>query len=172
MINSVTLVGRVTKDLELKYSQSGVAVCKFNLAVNRNFKGKDGEQQADFPMILTFRKTAENAANYLRKGSLVGVTGRIQTGSYDDKDGRRVFTTEIIADSVQFLEPKSSNTNNAPSGQSNGGQQSGYTNTPNQSYNAQNQRNMANNGMSGQGYDDPFATNAGPLEIDDSDLPF
>lgn len=156
MINSVTLVGRVTKDLDLKYSQSGVAVCKFNLAVNRNFKSKDGEQQADFPMILTFRKTAENAANYLRKGSLVGVTGRIQTGSYDNKDGQRVFTTEIVADSVQFLEPKPSNTQNTQNNASTGYGQASNTNTPNYNSNANTGRNLSNGGVSGQGYGDPF----------------
>lgn len=171
MINSVTLVGRVTKDLELKYSQGGVAVCKFNLAVNRNFKSKDGEQGADYPMILTFNKTAENAANYLRKGSLVGVTGRIQTGSYEDKDGRRVFTTEILADSVQFLEPKSSNTNNAPSNQYNGYQQQGNTNTPNQQQNAQNRQETTHNQAHGQ-VNDPFSVQGGPITVSDDDLPF
>lgn len=171
MINSVTLVGRVTKDLELKYSQGGVAVCKFNLAVNRNFKSKDGQQEADFPMILTFRKTAENAANFLRKGSLVGVTGRIQTGSYEDKDGRRVFTTEILADSVQFLEPKSSNTNNAPSNQSNSYQQQPNTNTPNQQQNTRNRQETTSGGAYGQA-NDPFSTQGGPVEVSDDDLPF
>ena len=169
MINSVTLVGRVTKDLELKYSPSGVAVCKFNLAVNRNFKSKDGEQQADFPMILTFRKTAENAANFLRKGSLVGVTGRIQTGSYENKEGQRVFTTEIMADSVQFLEPRNSNSNNVSSNQSNGAQTSGRENTPNQTKNAQNRQETTPEPTYGQS--DPFSLGGGSVDASD-DLPF
>lgn len=164
MINSVTLVGRVTKDLELKYSQSGVAVCKFNLAVNRNFKSKDGEQQADFPMILTFRKTAENAANYLRKGSLVGITGRIQTGSYDNKEGQRIFTTEILADSVQFLEPKSSNQQNAQNNASTGYGQQSNINTPNYNSNGGNQPNLSNG--------DLFGGQGGPVNVSGDDLPF
>lgn len=171
MINRVVLVGRLTKDPELKYTQGGVAVTRFTLACNRPFK-TNGEQEADFINCVAWRKTAENTANFLKKGSLTGIEGRIQTSSFDGKDGNRVFMTEVVADSVQFLEPKSSNTGNAPSNQSNGNQQSGYTNTPNKSYNTQNQQNMSNNGMSGQAYDDPFANNAGPLEISDDDLPF
>lgn len=164
MINNITLVGRVTKDLELKYSQSGVAVCRFNLAVNRTFKDSSGEQQADFPTILAFRKTAENAANYLRKGSLVGVTGRIQTGSYDGQDGKRVFTTEVVADSVQFLEPRNSNAENTSSNQSNGGQAPRDTNTPNYQPDAQNREETTSQ--------DPFSTGGGPIEVSDDDLPF
>lgn len=172
MINRWVGVGRLTKDPELKYTQGGVAVCRFTLACNRPFKGQDGKQEADFINCVTWRKQAENTANFLRKGSLTGVEGRIQTSSFDGKDGNRVFMTEVVADSVQFLEPKYSNTNNAPSNQSNSYQQQGYTNTPNQSYNAQNQQNMSNGGMSGQGYDDPFAVNGAPIDISDSDLPF
>ncbi len=172
MINRWVGVGRLTKDPELKYTQSGVAVCRFTLAVNRTFTNQAGEREADFINCVTWRKQAENTANFLRKGSLTGIEGRIQTSSFDGKDGNRVFMTEIVADSVQFLEPKSSNSNNAPSNQSSGYQQQGYTNTPNQSYNAQNQQNMSNNGMSGQGYDDPFANNQEPITVSDDDLPF
>ncbi|WP_342505890.1 single-stranded DNA-binding protein [Sporosarcina sp. FSL K6-2383] len=160
MINRVVLVGRITKDLELKYSQSGVAVCRFNLAVNRTFKNANGEQEADFPSILTFRKTAENVANHLHKGSLVGIDGRIQTGSYE-KDGVRVYTTEILADSVQFLEPRNSNTGNTPTNQSNGGQQYGNTNTPNYQQGGQNRQETTQN--------DPFDT---PPSYGDDSLPF
>ena len=107
MMNRTVLVGRLTKDPDLRYSASGTAVCKFTLAVNRNFKTQDG-QDADFIQVVCFKKSAENVANFLKKGSLAGVDGRIQTGTYDDKDGRRVYTTDVLADSVQFLEPKSS----------------------------------------------------------------
>ena len=113
MINRVVLVGRLTKDPSLSYTQSGIAVCRFTLACNRPFKSEGGEQQADFINCVAWRKQAENVANYLRKGSLAGVDGRIQTGSFEGQDGKRVFTTEVVADSTQFLEPKPSNANNA-----------------------------------------------------------
>ena len=103
-MNNVSLVGRITKDLELKYSPSGMAYCKFTLAVNRQFK-KEGQPDADFLPVTVFNKQAENLANYMSKGSQIGVNGQIQTGSYE-KDGLTVFTTDIIAQSVQFLEPK------------------------------------------------------------------
>ena len=171
MINTVVLTGRLTKDPELKFLQSGIAVCRFTLAVNRTFKS-EGQPDADFVNCVAWRKQAENLANFLKKGSLAGVEGRIQTSSFDGKDGNRVFVTEVVANSVQFLEPKSSNSNNAPSNQNNGYQQQGYTNTSNQTYNGGNQQNMTNNGMSGQGYQDPFANNNEPITVSDDDLPF
>lgn len=106
MINRVVLVGRLTKDPELKHTQSGVAVTRFTLACNRSFKSQNGEQEADFINCVVWRKQAENVSTYLRKGSLTGVEGRIQTSSFDGKDGKRVFMTEVVADSVQFLEPR------------------------------------------------------------------
>lgn len=112
MINSVVLVGRLTKDPDLKYTPSGVAVARFTLAVNRPFNNAAGEKEADFINIQVWRKPAENAANFLKKGSLAGIQGRIQTGSYE-KDGARVYTTEVVADSVQFLEPKGAGNNNS-----------------------------------------------------------
>lgn len=107
MINRVVLVGRLTRDPELKYTQSGIAVVRFTLAVNRTFKNANGEQEADFINCVAWRKQAENTANFLKKGSLAGIDGRIQTSSFDGKDGNRVFMTEVVADSVQFLEPRS-----------------------------------------------------------------
>lgn len=112
MINRAVLVGRLTKDPELKYTPSGAAVARFTLAVNRNFVSASGEKETDFIQVQVWRKQAENVANFLKKGSLAGVEGRIQTGSYEGQDGKRVYTTEIVADSVQFLEPKSSNQSN------------------------------------------------------------
>lgn len=105
MINRVVLVGRLTKDIELRYTPNGIAVGRFTLAVNRTFSNQSGEREADFISCVVWRKQAENAANYLKKGHLAGVEGRIQTGSYE-KDGKRVYTTEIMVDSIQFLEPK------------------------------------------------------------------
>jgi single-strand DNA-binding protein len=113
MMNRVVLVGRLTRDPELKYTPSGVAVATFTLAVNRPFKNESGEQQADFINIVIWRKQAENAANYLKKGSLAGVDGHIQTRNYE-KDGKKVYITEVVADSVQFLEPKNSKGNYQP----------------------------------------------------------
>lgn len=106
MMNRVVLVGRLTKDIDLRYTPNGVAVANFTLAVNRPFKTQDGEQQADFVQVQVWRKPAENAANFLKKGSLCGVDGRIQTRNFEGQDGKRVYVTEVVADSVQFLEPK------------------------------------------------------------------
>ena len=106
MINRVVLVGRLTKDPELKYTPSGIAMARFTLAVNRTFTNQQGEKEADFINCLVWRKQAENTANYLKKGSLAGVEGRIQTGSYEGQDGKRVYTTDVVVDSVQFLEPR------------------------------------------------------------------
>lgn len=108
MINRVVLVGRLTKDPELKYTANGIAVVSFSLAVNRPFSNQQGEREADFINCVVWRKQAENVANYLRKGSLAGVEGRIQTRRYEAQDGRQVYVTEVLADSVQFLEPKNS----------------------------------------------------------------
>ncbi|OHR58563.1 single-stranded DNA-binding protein, partial [Staphylococcus sp. HMSC070A02] len=112
MINRVVLVGRLTKDPEFRTTQSGVDVATFTLAVNRNFKDKNGEQQADFINCVVFRKQAENVNNYLNKGSLAGVDGRLQSRSYENNEGRRVFVTEVVCDSVQFLEPKNTQSSN------------------------------------------------------------
>ena len=109
MINNSTIVGRLTRDPDLRYSQTGKAVCNFTLATNRPFKNAQGENEADFIKCLTYGKQAENLANYMRKGSLVGVEGRIQTGSYTNKDGNKVYTTEVVANQVSFLDNKKDN---------------------------------------------------------------
>ena len=114
MINNTTLVGRLTKDPELKYTPNGVAVANFTLAVNRSFTNADGEREADFINCIVWRKPAENTANFLKKGSLAGVVGRIQTRNFEGEDGRRVYMTEVVAESVQFLEPRGSNSDSKP----------------------------------------------------------
>ena len=106
MINRVVLVGRLTKDPELRYTPNGVPVATFTLAVNRPFANAQGEREADFILCVVWRKAAENVANFLKKGSLAGVDGRIQTRSYDNQEGRRVYVTEVVAESVQFLRTK------------------------------------------------------------------
>ena len=105
MLNRVTLVGRLTKDAELRRTSNGKAVASFTLAVNRNFKTGDG-QEADFISIVAWGKVAENTANYCSKGSLVSIDGRLQTRNYENNQGQKVFVTEVVADSVQFIETK------------------------------------------------------------------
>src|SRR5699024_9412373 len=109
MMNSVNIVGRLVRDIDLRYTPSGVAVGNGTVAANRPFKNQAGENEADFINIVIWRKAAENTANYTSKGSLVGVTGRLQSRRYDDKDGKTVFVTEVDAESVQFLDSKSDN---------------------------------------------------------------
>lgn len=109
-MNSVALIGRLTRDPEVRYSTGGnqMAIAKFTIAVDRERNSKEGEQSADFIGITCFGKTAELVEKYIGKGRLVGITGRIQTGSYE-KDGRKVYTTDVIADRVQFLDRSASN---------------------------------------------------------------
>ncbi len=102
-MNSVNLIGRLTKDPQIRYTQDGLAIANFAVAINR-MKRQGQEDQADFPRVKTFGKTAENCDRYLAKGRLVAVQGRIQTGSYQNKNGDTVYTTDVIADRVQFLE--------------------------------------------------------------------
>lgn len=164
MINRVVLVGRLTKDPELKYTQTGVAVTRYTLAVNRTFSSKSGEREADFINCVTWRKQAENTANFLKKGSLTGIEGRIQTSNFDGQDGKRVFMTEVVADSVQFLESRGT-TENRSSGQQN--EQPYYqSQQPTQQYQQSNQQNYSRTD------NDPFSTGGGPIEVSDDDLPF
>ncbi|MFS8984116.1 single-stranded DNA-binding protein [Streptococcus parasanguinis] len=104
MLNSTCLVGRLTKDVELKYTPSNQAVATFSLAVNRPFKSQNGEREADFINCVIWRQQAENLANWAKKGALIGITGRIQTRSYENQQGQRVYVTEVVADNFQLLE--------------------------------------------------------------------
>src|SRR5699024_3680145 len=113
MINRTVLAGRLVRDPELRYTSNGVAVSNFTLACNRPFKNQDGDQEADFIQIVAWRKQAENIANYMKKGSLVGIDGRIQTRSYEGQDGKMIYVTEVLAENIQFLEPRKSE--NGPS---------------------------------------------------------
>lgn len=105
-MNRVCLVGRLTTKPELRYTNSNLPFSRFSIAVNRTFSNSQGQREADFINIVVWRKQAENVCNFLDKGSLVSVEGRIQTGSYDGQDGNRRYTFEVVADSVQFLESK------------------------------------------------------------------
>ena len=118
MLNKVALTGRMTKDPELRYLGNGTPVASFTLAVDRVFKNKDGQKEADFINIQVWRKQAENVAQYTGKGSLVAVAGRIQTRNYENKEGKRVYITEVVADEVHFLstnrDNKDQNKDNEP----------------------------------------------------------
>jgi len=106
MINRIVLVGRLTKDPELRYTTSNLPVASFTLAVNRMFANQEGEREADFIQCVVWRKQAENMAKFTHKGSLIGVEGRMQTRSYDANDGTRKYITEVVCDSVQYLDTK------------------------------------------------------------------
>ncbi|WP_049507559.1 single-stranded DNA-binding protein [Streptococcus anginosus] len=143
MINNVVLVGRMTRDAELRYTQSNQAVATFTLAVNRNFKNQNGEREADFINCVIWRQQAENLANWAKKGALIGITGVIQTRNYENQQGQRVYVTEVIANSFQLLESR----------------------------NSQNQSGNFQNGNNQGGYNSSFG-NSNPMDISDDDLPF
>ena len=113
-MNSVQLIGRLTRDPEVRYTDGGVSIARFSLAVERRFKQENGAD-ADFINIVSFGKTAEFIEKYFHKGMKVALNGRIQTGSYTDKDGKKVYTTDVIAENVEFCESKGNSTNNEAS---------------------------------------------------------
>lgn len=158
MINNITLVGRLTKDPELKYTSGGTAVATFTLAVNRNFTNASGEREADFPNCVIWRKPAETLANYARKGSLIGVTGRIQTRNYENQQGQRVYVTEIVCENFQLLESKKDD-NNQQNTQQNNFKQDSIPGMDSRGFNTNQQNNK------------PFG-NSSSIDISDDDLPF
>lgn len=119
MINNVVLVGRMTRDAELRYTPSNQAVATFTLAVNRNFKNQNGDYEADFINCVMWRQQAENIANWTQKGMLVGITGRIQTRNYENQQGQRVYVTEVVGETFQVMESRK----DQQGGQSQGGYQ-------------------------------------------------
>jgi len=160
-LNRVILIGRLTRDPELRYTPAGVAVTQFTLAVDRPFTSQGGEKEADFIPVVTWRQLAETCANYLRKGRLAAVEGRIQVRNYENNEGKRVYVTEVIADNVRFLE--SANRDNSGSG---GGQP--MREEP--SYGGGGRANNNNNSRSNN--QDPFSDDGKPIDISDDDLPF
>lgn len=148
MINRTVLVGRLTKDPEIRYTQSGTAVANFTMAVNRQFTNTNGEREADFISCIIWRKAAENFCNYTHKGSLVGIDGRIQTSSYE-KEGQRVYSTQVVVDSFSLLESKQQSQQR--------GQQSNASDALHDNFGQ-----PANN----------YSQNNNDFGIDDNDLPF
>jgi single-strand DNA-binding protein len=144
MLNRVVLIGRLTRDPELRYTPNGVAVTTFTLAVDRPFKS-NGETETDFINIVTWRGLAENVAQYLKLGKLAAADGRLQIRNYENNEGKKVYVTEVVADNVRFLESANSNSRG---------------NTGN-----------SNTGQSGSS-DDPFKGDGKPIDISDDDLPF
>lgn len=172
MMNRVLLVGRLTKDPELRYTPNGIAVATFTLAVNRTFSNQQGEREADFINCVVWRKQAENVANFLKKGSLAGVDGRLQSRSYEGQDGKRVYVTEVVAESVQFLESRTSGERSSGSFQPQSPFPANYGNQGPQSqpYGGAPAGNQRNTDFPRN--DDPFANVGQPIDISDDDLPF
>lgn len=157
MLNRVILIGRLTKDPELRYTPSGVAVAQFTLAIDRPFTNSQSkERETDFLNIITWNKLAETCANYLKKGRLTAIEGRIQTRNYDNNEGKKVYVTEVVADNVRFLE-------------SMGSASQGREDLTNQDLTTQ-KNNRSNNTKQSQ--QDPFYDDSKPVDISDDDLPF
>lgn len=153
MLNRAVLTGRLTKDVDLRYTQGGTAVGSFILAVDRTFKNQQGEREADFVNCVIWRKSAENFANFVHKGSLVGVDGRIQTRNYENQQGTRVYVTEVVIDNFALLQSRNDSQNSA----SQTSPAASYSNQP---------------GNSSNGATDPFASNGDAIDIGEDDLPF
>jgi single-strand DNA-binding protein len=159
LLNRVILIGRLTKDPELRYTPAGVAVTQFTLAVDRPFTAQGGEREADFIPVVTWRQLAETCANYLRKGRLTAVEGRIQVRNYENNEGKRVYVTEVIADNVRFLESP-----NREGGS--GGNSSATREEPSYGGEGRGNSSRKNNNQ------DPFSDDGKPIDISDDDLPF
>lgn len=170
-MNKVFLIGRLTRDPELRYTSSNVAAASFTVAVNRNFTNQNGERDADFINVIAWRKTAENIKNYLTKGSQIAIDGRIQTRSYDAQDGTKRYVTEVVADNVQFLDranPNGGNSNNY----SNNNSSFGAPSTPTFNDNASPYDFASSAPSSSIPASDPFSDFGSSIEISDDDLPF
>ena len=151
-MNKVVLIGRLTRDPELRYTQSNIPAASFTLAVNRNFQNQNGEREADFINIVMWRKQAETAKKYHAKGSLISIEGRIQTRNYDGADGKKVYVTEVVADNFEFLETKGQKTSTPMSDVSNDIE---YSNAPS--------TNVS---------DEPYIDFGDTIELSDDDIAF
>lgn len=167
MLNRAILTGRLTRDPELRYTTSGTAVVQATIAVDRQFKNQQGEREADFINLVIWRKAAENFANFTHKGSLVGIDGRIQTRTYENKQGQRVYVTEINVDSFSLLEPRQENNqqsnNNYSSQVPNNNARNATSNSP-----RQNQKTQSNYGNQNNDFDNGGQS----IDLADDELPF
>lgn len=145
MLNSVALTGRLTKDVDLRYTQSGTAVGSFTIAVDRQFRSANGNRQTDFISCAIWRKSAENLAKFTHKGSLIGVEGHVQTRTYDNAQGNKVYVTEVIVDNFALLEPRQT---------------------------SQDSQQRSSNNPAAASEDNGFANNSQPVDVSDDDLPF
>ena len=160
-MNKAFLIGRLTRDPELRYSSSNAAIVNFSIAIDRQYTNAQGQRETDFINIVAFQKQAENIKKYVFKGSLVAVDGRIQTGSYDGQDGQRHYTTDIVADNVTFLGSRNTGDTSSSYGQSNASYQDEIP-----SYNEP--QGMPSNDVS----TDPFKDFGEEVALSDDDLPF
>ncbi len=172
VINNVVLVGRLTKDADLRYTSNGTAVATFSLAVNRQFTNQKGERDADFINCVIWRKSAESFANFTRKGALVGVEGRIQTRSYDNQQGQRVYVTEVVVETFSLLESKSKNDQRKDQGDSQAGSYGSQQKPYNNNAQSNSQEAPRNQQYQNFGNSDPFEKSGQPIDISDDDLPF
>ena len=161
-MNKVFLIGRLTRDPELRYTGNNTAVATFSIAVNRNFSNQQGEREADFINIVVWRKQAENVKNYLSQGSQVAIDGRIQTRSYDDNNGQKRYVTEVVADNVEFLGSKNSSSN---SNSINNSEKNNAGPTP---YDFGDDKESKGTDVD----NNPFADFGANIEISDDELPF
>lgn len=160
MINNVVLVGRLTRAVDLRYTSNGTAYASFTVAVERNFKNQNGEKETDFINCAMWRKAAENFANFTRKGSLVGIEGRIQTRNYENQQGQKVYVTEVLAENFSLLEPRNATSRLEDDRERFNG---GHVNTFNGNKNANTGENFANN--------DLFTANGNTFDVTE-ELPF
>lgn len=156
MINNVVVVGRLTRAVDLRYTSNGTAYASFTLATDRDFKNQNGEKETDFINCVMWRKPAENLANYTKKGSLIGIEGRIQTRNYDNQQGQRVYVTEVLAERFHFLESSKTANNDVLNNEG--------TNTLAFNKNQNSNGNFANS--------DPFTSGGDVFNVNDDDLPF
>lgn len=161
-MNVITLVGRTTKDVDLRYTSSGKAVGTFNIAVNRQFKGSSGEKEVDFINCVIWDKSAENFANFVRKGYQVAINGRLQVRTYENNNGEKVWVTEVVVTNFTLLAQKNSDTSDI------GNNQHNYPNNNQNSYN-QSQNNFKDYRSNDE---DPFLSSGQSIDISDDDLPF
>lgn len=184
MLNRSILVGRLTKDVELRYTGNGIAAGSFTLAVNRNFTNSQGEREADFINCVIWRKAAETFSQWTHKGSLVAVDGRLQTRNYENNQGITVYVTELVVDEFSFIDTNNGNNNQASNGNSGQSNQQPYNKSNNQNRNYQNNSNQHSqfgnaspfgsgqqgNNRSSNNMSDPFKS--GGINVSDDDLPF